>query len=73
MMSYKVVQTAILRTGEVTPVWEIVEKRPAFGEDVTIKVLQDEDTAKKMSRNLNFGHGFDGWTPNFFNLQYNVV
>jgi hypothetical protein len=51
MMGYKVVQTAVLRTGEVTPAWEIVEKRPAFGEDVTIKVLQDEDTAKKMSRN----------------------
>lgn len=72
-MSYKVVQTAMLHTGEVTPAWEIVEKRPTFNEDIVVKTTLDEESARKMSRSLNFGHGFDGWTPSFFNLQYNVA
>lgn len=73
MMGYKVVQTATLRANEVIPVWEIVEKRPEFNEDIVVKTTFDEDSARKMSRSLNFGSGFDGWTPNFFNLKYGDV
>jgi hypothetical protein len=32
----------------------------------------DEHKAKTMSRKLNFGAAFDGWTPNFFTKKVNV-
>ena len=40
---------------------EVVE-----GEIRDIQIDLSETDAKSMSRNLNFGGGFDGWTPNFF-------
>lgn len=36
------------------------------GEVRDILTNMNEESAKEMSRNLNFGGGFDGWTPNFF-------
>ena len=31
-----------------------------------IQSFYDEKEAKKLMRHLNFGGGFDGWTPSFF-------
>jgi hypothetical protein len=73
-MSYKVVQTNILNADKhITAGYEIVEKRPQFSEEVSVTIMKDEDGARKMSRHLNLGGGFDGFTPNFFGLRYNVV
>ena len=36
------------------------------GEIKTIMTDLKEEKAKDLSRGLNFGNGFDGWTPDFF-------
>jgi len=73
-MGYKVVQTNMLNaTKQIVPGYEIVEKRNQFQEEISITIMNDEDSARKMSRHLNLGGGFDGFTPNFFSLHYNVV
>lgn len=61
-MSYKVV----MDNGVAT----IVEKKPGTREEAVVFVSENEDSARKMSRQLNLGAGFDGWTPDFFNLRY---
>ncbi len=48
----------------------IVEKKPGTREECIVFSVKDEETARKMSRQLNLGAGLDGWTPDFFNLKY---
>jgi hypothetical protein len=48
----------------------VVEKKTGTREECIVLTLDNEESARKMSRQLNLGHGFDGWTPDFFNLKY---
>jgi hypothetical protein len=53
--------------------YKIVEKEGKFSiiEKATnqyIKIFDDKEKARKLLRQLNFGGGFDGWTPKFFLL-----
>jgi hypothetical protein len=57
-MGYKVIETENK--------FRVIEKRPETKEEVVIREFSDKDTAKTLSRSLNLGAGFDGWTPNFF-------
>jgi hypothetical protein len=52
--------------------FKVVEVNAGETRDVITKLTEKD--AKTMSRNLNFGGGFDGWTPNFFlnKLQVSV-
>lgn len=61
MTSYRVI--------EAGNEYEVVETN-SLGETNVISRYVDKESARKMSRNLNFGSGFDGWTPDFFNLKY---
>jgi hypothetical protein len=60
MMGYKVVEVKDKKQ------FNVVERRPQFSEEYTIKTFSDKEDARKMSRTLNLGGGFDGWTPSFF-------
>lgn len=46
--------------------FKVIEKRPETKEEISIREFTDKEEAKKLSRSLNLGAGFDGWTPNFF-------
>jgi hypothetical protein len=46
--------------------FEIVEK----GSELVVAVRKDKAEATKMTRSLNLGSGFDGFTPTFFTLTY---
>lgn len=46
---------------------EVVE-----GEVRDIETRLSESSAKDMSRLLNFGGGFDGWTPDFFLAKLSI-
>lgn len=59
-MGYKVVESKDKKQ------FNVVERRPQFSEEYVIKKFSNKDDAKKMSRSLNLGSGFDGWTPSFF-------
>jgi len=48
----------------------VVEKKPGIREECIVFSFDNEESARKMSRQLNLGHGFDGWTPDFFNIKY---
>lgn len=37
-----------------------------------IKCFSEKDTARKFMKHLNFGGGFDGWTPTFFLKKFPV-
>lgn len=54
-------------------VFAVIEKKVTTGDECAIKSFEFEDDAKKLSRHLNLGGGFDGWTPDFFNLKYQNV
>lgn len=60
MMGYKVIEVKDKKQ------FNVVERRPQFQEEYVIKTYTDKEDARKMSRSLNLGAGFDGWTPNFF-------
>lgn len=60
MMGYKVVEVKDKKQ------FNVVEKRTHFAEEYVIKTFSDKEDARKMSRSLNLGSGFDGWTPGFF-------
>lgn len=46
--------------------FHVIEKRPETKEEIVIREFTNKDDAKALSRSLNLGAGFDGWTPNFF-------
>lgn len=58
MMGYKM--------NEKDGLFEIVEK----GSELVIAVKRGKDEATKLTRSLNLGSGFDGFTPTFFTLKY---
>jgi len=60
MMGYKVIEVKDKKQ------FNVVEKRSQFQEEYVIKTYSDKEDARKMSRSLNLGNGFDGWTPSFF-------
>lgn len=60
MMGYKVIEVKDKKQ------FNVVEKRSQFSEEYVIKTYTDKEDARKMSRSLNLGSGFDGWTPSFF-------
>lgn len=49
-------------SGYVHPTYEVVET----GSRLVIRSGMRQDEAKAICRHLNFGGGFDGWTPEFF-------
>ena len=51
--------------------FKIVEVKNGEVKDVLVGLT--EDYAKKMSRSLNFGGGFDGFTPDFFLAKLEVA
>jgi hypothetical protein len=46
---------------------EVVE-----GEVKDVATDMEQDKAKALSRHLNFGGGFDGWTPDFFTQRIDI-
>jgi hypothetical protein len=54
------------RMNEKDGLFEIVEK----GTELVVAVRKDKDAAAKLTRSLNLGSGFDGFTPPFFTLKY---
>lgn len=46
--------------------FEIVEK----GSELVVAIRKTKEEATKMTRSLNLGSGFDGFTPTFFTLKY---
>ena len=73
MVNYKVQATgdwastpSLTRSGSVSgyahSTYEVVEVET----DQIIKSDMTKDHAKSVCRHLNFGGGFDGWTPAFF-------
>lgn len=57
-MGYRVIENEKL--------FEVVEHRTETKEQYTIRRFNTKDDAKKFSKHLNLGGGFDGWTPHFF-------
>lgn len=37
--------------------------------DYVIICFEDKEDARKCQNNLNYGGGFDGWTPEFMSLK----
>ena len=60
-MGYKVIENE--------KAFEVIERRSETKEEYTIKRFTNKDDAKKFSRHLNLGGGFDGWTPDFFLIR----
>ena len=50
--------------------FKVVEVNDGEVKDVLVGIPEEE--AKTVSRNLNFGGGFDGWTPDFFLTKFAV-
>lgn len=71
MTRYKIEQVPVLRDNTIVTAYNIIEVNE-YGEVSELTSCEDEKSARKMSRQLNFGSGFDGWTPNFFNLKYKL-
>ena len=46
--------------------FEIVEK----GSELVVAIRNTKEDATKLTRSLNLGAGFDGFTPPFFTLKY---
>lgn len=67
-MGYKVIECELLEASSMKncPVWKVVERRTELKEEYDIKTFTNKEDAKKFSRFLNLGGGFDGWTPSFF-------
>ena len=55
-------------SGYVQSTFKIVETTT----DLTVKTGLSRTEAKELCRHLNFGGGFDGWTPTFF-LEKNKI
>lgn len=60
-MGYKIIENE--------KAFEVIERRSETKEEYTIKRFTNKDDAKKFSRHLNLGGGFDGWTPDFFLIR----
>jgi hypothetical protein len=58
MMHYKIVET----DGKF-----VVLEKPT---NIELKQFQDKEQARVFLRHLNFGGGFDGWTPAFMQQKY---
>lgn len=67
-MGYKVEEGQLLHSSSVNncPVYDVYEHRLETKEKIWIKRFMAKDDAKKFSRHLNLGGGFDGWSPEFF-------
>jgi hypothetical protein len=67
-MGYKVIEGLLHPEDSVKncPVYDVVERRAETKEELLISRFTSRDEAKAFSKHLNFGGGFDGWTPNFF-------
>jgi hypothetical protein len=67
-MGYKVVENMLLPETSVKncPVYDVIERKAETKEEVFIRRFRSRDEAKALSKHLNLGGGFDGWTPNFF-------
>jgi hypothetical protein len=72
-MNYKIQPTGKLQptpsltmpgtvSGYVHPTYEVIE----HGTQQIVKSGMTKEEAKTACRHLNFGGGFDGWTPQFF-------
>lgn len=60
-MMYKV-----LKNGDA---YEVLEKQT----DMIVAKNLLEHEAKLLCKTLNFGGGFDGWTPEFFNSNFKIT
>lgn len=54
------------KMNEKDGLFEIIEK----GSDLVVAVKNEKADATKLTRSLNLGAGFDGFTPTFFTLTY---
>jgi hypothetical protein len=54
------------RMNEKNGLFEIIEK----GSELVVAVRKGKDEATNLTRSLNLGSGFDGFTPPFFTLVY---
>lgn len=57
------------RVVENEKMYDVIERRTETKEEYTIKRFTNKEDAKKFSRHLNLGGGFDGWTPDFFLIR----
>jgi hypothetical protein len=73
-MGYKVVEDLLLHpsSSKNCPVYNVFENRTETKEKIFIKQFMDREEAKKFSRHLNLGGGFDGWTPTFFLTEVDI-
>lgn len=73
-MGYRVEEGLLLPASSVKncSVYDVYEHRPETKEKIWIKRFMTKEDAKKFSRHLNLGGGFDGWTPVFFLLPLEV-
>lgn len=73
-MGYKVEESLLLPQSSKANclVYDVYEHRPETKEKIKIKSFMVKEEAKKFSRHLNLGGGFDGWTPVFFLLPLEV-
>ena len=69
--NYKIVEGLLLPKNSVQncPVYDVYE----VPTDQVIKRFQDPKEAKKFMRHLNFGGGFDGWSPTFFLREVKIT
>lgn len=73
-MGYKVEEGLLLHPNSIKncPVYDVFEHRLETKEKIWIKRFMTKDDAKRFSRHLNLGGGFDGWTPDFFRVKVNI-
>ena len=73
-MGYKVEEGLLLHLNSIKncPVYDVFEHRAETKEKIWIKRFMIKDDAKRFSRHLNLGGGFDGWTPDFFRVKVNI-
>lgn len=69
-MNYKVKETLMWpETSEKNcPIFNVIETTT----NQIIKTFMVEKEAKQFLRHLNFGGGFDGWTPSFILKKFNI-
>lgn len=69
-MGYKVIEN--LLPPKNGTVYDVFENRPETKEKIFIKRFENRADAKVFSKYLNLGGGFDGWTPDFFLVEFKV-
>lgn len=73
-MGYRVEEGLLLPNNSQAncTVYDVFEHRPETKEKIWIKRFMTKEDAKKFSRHLNLGGGFDGWTPDFFRVKVDI-